>query len=86
MVSRGGFDADGADESVEIVDDAVIEAIELGSLVWVEAAVAGHGVEEAGRERGVDALEEFQEDETDRVSLREKLISAGMRELGDEPR
>jgi len=34
---HGGFEADGADEGVEIVDDALIEAIELGSPFGIRA-------------------------------------------------
>ena len=31
-----GFEADGADEGIEIIDDALVEAIKLRSLLVVE--------------------------------------------------
>jgi len=39
-VGSGGLEADGSDELVEIVDDALIEAVELGSTLAVELGVA----------------------------------------------
>jgi hypothetical protein len=38
----------------------------------------------ASGKRRVDAFEELQEDETDRVSVRQELISARARQLGHE--
>jgi hypothetical protein len=64
MESRG-FEADGSDEGVEIVDDALIEAIELGSPLGFEPGICFDGTEKACREWGIDAFEEFQEDEAD---------------------
>jgi len=46
VVSRG-FEADGADEGVEIVDDALIEAIELGSPLGFEPGICFDGTEKA---------------------------------------
>ena len=34
-----GFEADGFDECVEIIDDALVEAIELGSVLVLELGV-----------------------------------------------
>src|SRR5262252_316280 len=41
-------------------------------------------MEDASGKRSVDPLEEFEEDQADRVSVREKLIAPRARELGDE--
>ena len=79
-----GFEADGLDEGVEIVDDALIEAIELRSFLGFEPGVCLDGTEKACREWGIDAFEELQEDEADRVPLWEELIAASVRELGNE--
>ena len=57
------FEADRADERVEIVDNALIEAVELGSLFGLQASITSDGAEKARSERGIDALEEFQKDE-----------------------
>ncbi len=61
MANSGGLEADGVDEAVEVVNDPLVEPIELRSAFRFELGVAGHGMEQAGGERRVDALEEFQE-------------------------
>ena len=80
-----GLEADCSDEGVEVVDDALIEAVELRSPLRFEPSIQLDGAEKACREWGIDALEELQEDEADRVPLREELIAARVREFGDKP-
>ena len=83
-VKSRGFEADGSDEGIEIVDDALIKAIELRSPLGFEPGICFDGAEKTCREWGVDAFEELQEDEADRVSLREELIAARIGELGNK--
>jgi hypothetical protein len=71
-----GFEADSANEAVEVIGESLIEAIELGSLVRFEPLVGGDRTEKAGGERRIDTLEELQEDEADRVAVRQELIAA----------
>jgi len=54
------FQADGSDEGIEIVDDALTEAIELRSAVGFEPFVSFDGAEKACREWGMDPFEELQ--------------------------
>ena len=49
-VSRG-FEAEGADEGVEVINDALIEAIELRSLLLVDSSIRADGAEQAGGKR-----------------------------------
>ena len=72
------------DEGIEIVDDALIEAIELRPPLGFEPFINFEGVEETCREWGIDPFEELQEDEADRVSLRKELIASRARELGNK--
>ena len=74
-VSRG-FEADGVDERVEVVDDALVEAIELRSALALERGVGPHRRQQAGGQRGVDALKELQEDKADRIALGKKPVAA----------
>src|SRR5436190_12781407 len=83
MESRG-FEANSLDEGVEIVDDALIEAIELRSPLGFELGICFDGAEKACRERRVDAFEELQEHEADRVSVSKQLIPARIGELGNQ--
>jgi hypothetical protein len=71
-----GFEADGANQTVEVVGDLLIEAIELRSLVRLKTGVRGDRSEQAGGQRRIDALEKFQEDEANRVAVRQELIPA----------
>jgi len=60
-----GFKADRADESVEVIDDTLIEAVEVRSVLLVDSSVGADGAEKAGDKRRIDGLEELQEDQTD---------------------
>ena len=52
-----GFEADGSYERIKIIDDAVVEAIELRSLLVREFAICADGAKKAGGQRGIDPLE-----------------------------
>ena len=56
----------------------------MRSPLGFEPSIRLDGAEKACREWGIDAFEELQEDEADRVSLREELIAARVRELGNK--
>jgi hypothetical protein len=79
-----GFEADGANEGIEIIDNVLVEAIKLGSPLGLKPCVCFDGAEKTCGEWGVDAFEELQEDEADRVALREQLITARVGELGNK--
>jgi hypothetical protein len=63
----------------------VVEPVELRSPLVSDSGIGADCAKKSRGQRGVDALEELQEDETDRVSLRQELIAAGVWKLGDEP-
>ena len=71
-----GFQADGVDEGVEVIDDALVEAIELRSALAGKRGVGPHRRQQAGGQGSVDALEELQEDEADRIALGEEPVAA----------
>ena len=73
-------ESDGANESVQIVGDTLVEAIELGASVMLETSIGSEWIEETGGQGGVNSLEEFEEDQGDGVALRGKLIAARVRE------
>ena len=52
-----GFEADGLDERIEIIDDAVVEAIELRALVVRDFGISAERAKKTCGQRGVDALE-----------------------------
>jgi hypothetical protein len=55
----GGFETDGVDEDIEIVDDALVKAVELRSPVGFEPSVWHNGAEKACRERRIDSGESW---------------------------
>ena len=59
-----GFEPDGTHEIVEIIDHALIEAIELRSLLVADTGVAANGGKKAGGGRRIDALEQLQKNQT----------------------
>jgi hypothetical protein len=61
----GGVETEGADKIIEVVDDSLIEAVELGSVLMVESGISWDGTEKACRKRGIDSFKELQEDEAD---------------------
>ncbi len=62
----------------------MIESVELRSVLAVQLVVGAYGREKAGGQRGVDAFEELQKDEADRVAVGEEPIAARVRQLFDE--
>jgi hypothetical protein len=80
----GFSEAHRANELIEIVNDTLVETVELGSLVAVKVGIAFDWTEDARGKRGVDALEEFEEDQADRVALREQVVAPRTRQFGDE--
>jgi hypothetical protein len=85
-VASCGFEieTERANQGVEVIDDALVEAIKLGPLVILEAGICADGAEKTGCERRVDALEELEEYHGDRVTLRQQSIAAGAGEPGDK--
>ena len=84
MLSCGGFEADGPDECIKIMDDPVVEAVELGSPLVGDCGIGADRAEETRSQRGVDSFEQLQEQQADRVTLREELIAARIRKFGNE--
>ncbi len=56
----------------------------MRSPLGIEPDICFDRAEKTCREWGIDAFEELQEYEADRVPLREELIASGLWELGDE--
>jgi hypothetical protein len=79
-----GFEADGANGGIEIIDNALIEAIKLRPPLGLKPCVCFDGAEKTCGEWRVDTFEELQEDEANRVSLREQLITARVGKLGNK--
>lgn len=71
--SRGQLETNRAEQAVEIVDDPLVEPVELMGLRVPEASIAVKRLEQAGGRRGVDALERREEDNTETVTLGQRL-------------
>jgi hypothetical protein len=61
VLSCGGFEADGPDECIKIIDDPVVEVVELGSPVVGASGIGADRAEETRSQRGVDSFEQLQE-------------------------
>jgi len=59
-----GLEADGTKELLEIVDDFLIQAVQLGALLRIEFGVGPVRLKQRGSERAVDAFEEFEKEQT----------------------
>ena len=84
MLSCSGFEADGPEECIKIIDDPVVEAVELGSPLVGDSGIGAGRAEETRSQRGVDSFEQLQEQQADRVTLRGELIAARIRKFGNE--
>jgi hypothetical protein len=82
--SCGGPQANGGPQGVQVGGDALIESVELVTLLLSESRVRDHGTEQSRRERGVDALEELQKQDADAVALGQESMATGVRDFLDE--
>src|SRR5438132_4896989 len=69
---------------VEGVGKALVKAVERRALAVGEGLVGGDRVEESSGERSEDAVEEFQEDQADRISLGRQTVASGAGQLFDK--
>ena len=83
LLSRG-FETDGLNERVEVVNDALIEPAELRSALAAQLGVGRHWGKKVGSQRSVDAFEELQKDKADRVAVGEEPVAARVWQLLDE--
>ena len=79
-----GFETDGLDEEIKIVDDALVKAVEWRSPFGFEPSVWFDRAEKARRERRIDPFGQLEKDKADRVAVREELIAARVGEFGDK--
>src|ERR1017187_1591427 len=82
--SGSDLEADCSQECVEIVRDALVQAVELAALLFGQEAVVTKWRQQAGGERCVDLFEELEEDEADGVALADQSISTGVRDSFQE--
>jgi hypothetical protein len=75
---------DGSQEMAEGVGEALVKAVQRRAPMLGEGLVSGDRVEESSDQRSVDPVEEFQEDQTHRVSLGRQTVAAGAGQLFDE--
>ena len=67
------------DEGIEVIDDPLIEAVELSSPFRLELSIGLDRAEKACREGCINAFEQLQEHEADRVAMWQHLIPARVR-------
>lgn len=79
-----GFQSDRLGEFVERGDDCTIEFIESGDLLRWELRVSGKGGQQPCGERGIDLLEQFEENDAQAITLGGKFVSAGSRDFLDQ--
>ena len=68
--SCGGFETDGLDEEIKIVDDALVKTVEWRSPFGFEPSVWFDRSEKACRERGIDPFEQLEKDKAESRSDR----------------
>src|SRR5579863_5693617 len=85
IASCGGPQADGAQQRVEVGDDALVESIESVALLFREEGIGCDWPKQPGGQRSVDALEQFREDDANLVALRLESIPSGVFQFVNEP-
>ncbi len=76
IASCGRPQADRAKKRVEVGDDALIESIESVAPLFDEGGIGCDWRKQPGGQRGVDALEQCQEDEANPVALKAESITS----------
>src|ERR1700674_1702307 len=85
IVSCGSPQANRAQKGVEVGDDALVESIECVALLLGERGIGRNWPQQPGGQRGVDALEQFQEDDANPVALRSESIPSRVFHSVNEP-
>src|ERR1700726_3650035 len=85
IVSCSSPQANGAQKRVEVGDDALIESIECVALLFGERGIGRDWPQQPGGQRGVDAFEQFQEDNANPVALRSEAIPSRVFHFVNEP-
>jgi hypothetical protein len=73
--SRCDLETNGGKQTIEIVDDPLVQPIELMPVDVLEARIAVDRLEEPRGQRRVDAFDELEEDDTEAIAVREQAIS-----------
>ena len=85
LVERWGEgEADGSQEMVEGVGKTLVKAVKRRALGVGEGLVGGNRVEESSGQRSIDAVEEFEEDQADRISFGRQAVAAATGQLFDK--
>ena len=68
--------SDRVHQSVDVVDHTLIQPIWLTSLLLLKVAIAGNWSKQSCSQWRIDAFEQFQEHEADRVTAGRQTVSA----------
>src|SRR5271157_6187182 len=72
------LDSNGRNELVEIVNDALVQAVELALPLVLQAGVSGGGAQQPCGKWGIDAFEEFEKYQADGIAAGEQAVSSGV--------
>jgi len=75
--SGGGFEADGLQQLIQIIDDTLIEAIQLRAFLLLKFGITLDRLQETSGERRLDSLKELEENEAHGVALGGQAMAAG---------
>jgi sugar phosphate isomerase/epimerase len=84
-VALGGFEADSLKQIVDDVAEFAVEGVELRKTLRLQFGVWEKGLQETGRQRGVDSVEQFHEQQADAITSGEETIRAGVRSFSTRP-
>src|SRR5271165_2909092 len=79
----GCFQTDNIDEVVQSLNHRGISLVEGGDFFSGNGLVRGKGLQDAGRQWGINLLIKLQEYQADLIAVREEPVAAGMRDLFD---
>jgi hypothetical protein len=76
-----GLEAHREQKKVQIVGNALIEAVKLATFLLGEVAIAGKGLEKTSGERSIDTLEQLQEEHANGIAFVHETVTTRVRQF-----
>jgi len=84
VLALSSLEPDGLQELLKGRGDTPVELVKVRQPLVRQLGVSGDGLQEPGGERGIDAVEELEKDQTEAIAVRQEPVASRAREFLDQ--